>query len=55
MARHGEPSHVVAALPIDDHIKGSNIRISIGDTTTADELDGFVAAYIAAVQAMRQR
>ncbi len=55
MARYGEPSHVIAALPIDEHIKGSNIRISIGGTTTAEELTGFAAAYVDAVQAMRQR
>ena len=55
MARHGEPSHVVAALPIDPALKGTNIRISIGHSTTTEDLQHCAAAYIAAAQAMLAR
>jgi cysteine desulfurase len=53
MAARGEPSHVVAALGIEKSLATSVVRISIGPTTSAETMDVFVAAYCAAVKAMR--
>ncbi len=52
MAARGEPSHVIAALGIDLDLAKSVLRISVGSTTTADNIDAFVAAYISEVTAM---
>ncbi|MDA3960605.1 MAG: aminotransferase class V-fold PLP-dependent enzyme [Planctomycetota bacterium] len=52
MARSGEPSHVIAALGLDPSVAGGVIRISIGPSTTPDELAAFAAAYVREVQAM---
>lgn len=49
MAARGEPSHVVRALGLGDDLARSLIRVSIGHTTTAGELDAFVSAYLRAV------
>jgi cysteine desulfurase len=53
MAARGEPSHVVAALGIEKNLATSVVRISIGPTTSAETIDAFVAAYCAAVKAMK--
>jgi len=52
MAARGEPSHVVAALGLDANLAKSAVRVSIGPTTTGDDLARFAAAYIAAVTAL---
>lgn len=52
MAARGGPSHVIAALGLPDDLAGSAIRVSIGPTTTADELAAFADAYVAAVRGM---
>lgn len=46
MAERGEPSHVIAAMGLSKELAGGAIRVSIGWTTTADELAAFAAAYI---------
>lgn len=49
MAARGEPSHVVAAVlaaqGLDPALARSALRVSIGPTTTAADLDAFVLAY----------
>jgi cysteine desulfurase len=52
MAARGEPSHVIAALGIDESLAKSVIRVSIGPDTVAEDLDAFVNAYISEVKAM---
>ncbi len=52
MAARGEPSHVVAALGLDADLAKSAVRVSIGPTTTAEDLARFAAAYITAVTAL---
>lgn len=52
MAGRGEPSHVARALLGDDALARSFIRVSIGRTTTAEELSGFATACAAAVGAL---
>jgi cysteine desulfurase len=52
MAARGEPSHVIAALGIDESLAKSVIRVSIGPTTTAADLDAFAQAYITEVKGM---
>jgi cysteine desulfurase len=47
MARHDEPSHVIAALGLAPELARSAIRISIGPSTTAEELERFAAVYAA--------
>lgn len=45
MAAKGGPTHVIAALGIDDDLARSVIRVSIGWTTTTEELAAFADAY----------
>ena len=52
MAARGEPSHVIAALGVEKSLAQSVIRVSIGAATTAEEMQGFAAAYIAEVQSL---
>ncbi len=52
MALRGEPSHVVAALGLPAALAGSVVRVSIGATTTAAELETFAAAYVREVRAL---
>jgi len=53
MAARGEPSHVIAALALPPGLAAGAIRISIGWTTTAAELEAFARAYIREVEADR--
>ena len=53
MAARGESSHVVRALGLSEDLARSFIRVSIGSTTTSDELDRFATAYAEAVRALR--
>ncbi len=52
MAARGEPSHVVRALGIPPEESRSFVRVSIGWTTTAEELRAAADAYTAAVRAL---
>lgn len=52
MAGRGEPSHVIAAMGVDPALAKGVIRVSIGHTTTAAELEGFAAAYAAEVHGL---
>jgi cysteine desulfurase len=52
MAARGEPSHVIAALGIEESLAKSVIRVSIGPDTTGENIDAFVNAYIREVKAM---
>lgn len=52
MARSGEPSHVIAALGLPPELAMGVIRVSIGWTTTAEDLAAFAAAYVREVRAM---
>jgi len=52
MAARGEASHVVAALGLASDLSRSAIRVSIGPATTAEEIEGFAAAYVTAVCAL---
>ena len=52
MAGRGEPSHVALALCGDAALARSFVRVSIGRTTTAEQLAAFAAAAAAAVSAL---
>jgi cysteine desulfurase len=52
MAARGEASHVIAALGIAPELVRGVIRVSIGPSTTASDLDGFAAAYVREVRAL---
>lgn len=52
MAARGEQSHVIAALGIAPELARGVIRVSIGHSTTAADLDGFAAAYVREVRAL---
>lgn len=52
MARSGEPSHVIAALGLEPELARGAIRVSIGWSTTAAEMDAFAQAYAHEVGAM---
>ncbi len=52
MAARGEPSHVVAALGLDASLTRGVIRVSIGPSTTVEELDAFAVAYVREVRAL---
>ncbi|MBN8638990.1 MAG: cysteine desulfurase NifS, partial [Anaerolineae bacterium] len=52
MAGRGEASHVARALCRDDALARSFIRVSIGRTTTAGELERFADACVAAAGAL---
>jgi cysteine desulfurase len=54
MASRREPSHVIAALGLPAEISRSAIRISVGSSTTADEIQAFAEAYVREVMAMRK-
>lgn len=51
MAAKGGPTHVIAALGVPDEVARSVIRVSIGWTTTADDLAAFADAYVDCVLA----
>ncbi|MGD2132170.1 MAG: cysteine desulfurase family protein [Maricaulaceae bacterium] len=44
------PSHVLAAMGADERTASSAIRVSLGWTTTADDIDRFVTAYLDAAE-----
>jgi cysteine desulfurase len=52
MAARGEQSHVIAALGVAAELARGVIRVSIGPTTSAADLDAFVAAYVREVRAL---
>lgn len=52
MAARGERSHVIAALGIPAELARGVIRVSIGHSTTAADLDTFAAAYVREVRAL---
>ena len=52
MAGRDEPSHVIAAMGVDPALAKGVIRVSIGHTTTAAELEAFAAAYAAEVHGL---
>ena len=52
MAARGEQSHVIAALGIAPELARSVIRVSIGPSTTAADLDTFTAAYVREVRSV---
>jgi cysteine desulfurase len=48
-------SRVLQAMGYDDIAAGSAIRVSIGPTTTAEEIDGFASAWLAQYERFRAR
>lgn len=52
MARRGEPSHVIAAMGVEPSLAKGVIRVSIGHSTTAAELEAFATAYAAEVHGL---
>jgi len=48
-----EPSHVLTAIGLDEAAARSALRVSLGRTTTEDDVDAFAAALPAAVAAAR--
>lgn len=52
MAARGEPSHVIAALGVEKELAHSVIRVSIGSSTTADDMQAFAQAYIREIQSL---
>jgi len=40
-----EPSHVLAAMGVDEQQAGCAIRVSLGRRTTQDEIDGLIKAW----------
>ncbi len=52
MAARGEQSHVIAALGIPAELARGVIRVSIGHSTTAADLDTFAAAFVREVRAL---
>ena len=52
MAARGEPSHVIAALGVDKGLAHSVIRVSIGSSTSAEDMQNFARAYIAEIKSL---
>ena len=52
MAARGDPSHVIAALGLDPTLIRGVIRVSIGPSTSAADMDTFAATYIREVRAL---
>jgi cysteine desulfurase len=50
-----DPSHVLAAMGVDRSWAGGALRMSLGRTTTADDVDRAVDAITAAVTRLRSR
>ncbi|MFZ1725393.1 MAG: aminotransferase, partial [Albidovulum sp.] len=48
-------SRVLQAMGYDEMAAGSAIRVSIGPTTTAEEIDGFAAAWLVQYERFRAR
>lgn len=48
-------SAVLEAMGVDDHLRGSMIRVSLGWATTAAEVESFVDAFAGLLQRMRGR
>lgn len=47
-------SHVLAAMGVADEIAGGAVRVSLGATTTADEIEAFAAAWARVTTRVRQ-
>lgn len=52
MSGRGEPSHVIAAMGVEPSLARGVVRVSIGHTTTAVELEAFATAYVAEVHGL---
>ena len=52
MAARGDPSHVIAALGLDPTLVRGVIRVSIGPSTSAADMDTFATTYIREVRAL---
>lgn len=52
MAARGDPSHVIAALGLDPTLVRGVLRVSIGPSTTAADMDTFAATYVREVRAL---
>ena len=50
-----EPSHVLAAMGVPRELAGGALRLTLGRTTTADDVARGVAAVVAAVERLRSR
>lgn len=48
-----EPSHVLAAMGVDRHLASGALRLSLGHTSTVDEVDRAAAAIAVAVERLR--
>lgn len=49
------PSHVLAAMGVPPDAAGEAIRVSLGSTTTADEIDAFADAWLALSERLARR
>jgi cysteine desulfurase len=49
-----EPSHVLAAIGVDDRLAGGSLRLSLGWTTTEAEIDHALAVIPGAVAQLRR-
>lgn len=49
-----EPSHVLSAMGVAPEISRGAVRVSLGAATTADEVDGFLAALRRTVEELKQ-
>ena len=50
-----DPSHVLAAMGIDRQWAAGSLRLTLGRTTTAADVDDAVTAIVTAVATLRQR
>ena len=50
-----DPSHVLAAMGIDRRWAAGSLRLTLGRTTTAADVDDAVAAIMSAVATLRER
>jgi cysteine desulfurase len=50
-----EPSHVLAAMGVDRAWAAGALRLTLGRTTTADDVEAAIAAIVAAVSTLRER
>jgi cysteine desulfurase len=48
-----EPSHVLAAMGLPREIAGGALRLSLGHTTTAEEIDEAARAVVSSVERLR--
>jgi cysteine desulfurase len=49
MAKHNKPSHVLQSLQVPEEVISGALRVSIGPSTNAEDLDAFAEAYVRAV------